>query len=43
MDDLQKPESDNLKNALCYIPLVALVLFFVEENKTDELRKNIKY
>lgn len=43
MDELKKTESDNLKNALCYIPLVALVLFFTEENKSTELKKHIKY
>lgn len=34
---------DNFKNALCYIPIVAVVLFFTENNKTPELNKNIKY
>lgn len=34
---------DNFKNAICYIPLVAVVLFFTENNKTPELNKNIKY
>lgn len=43
MDELKKSDSDNLKNALCYIPFVALVLMFVETNKTDELQKHIKY
>lgn len=43
MDELKKSNSDNLKNALCYIPFVALVLMFVETNKTDELQKHIKY
>lgn len=43
MEEFKKSGSDNLKNALCYIPLAALVLFFIEENKTDELRKHIKY
>lgn len=43
MDELKKSDSDNLKNALCYIPFVAFVLIFVETNKTDELKKHIKY
>ena len=43
MEEFKKSGSDNLKNAFCYIPLAALVLFFIEENKTDELRKHIKY
>lgn len=33
----------NLKNALCYIPFVAFVLFFLEKDKTEDLLKNIKY
>jgi hypothetical protein len=43
MDELKKSGSDYLKNALCYVPLVALVLFFTEENKSVELKKHIKY
>lgn len=43
MEEQNKSSSDSLKNALCYIPLVAIVLFFVEEKKTEELRKHIKY
>ena len=35
--------SDNLKNALCYIPLVAIILFFSENKKTEEFMKHIKY
>ncbi len=33
----------NLKNALCYVPFVAFILFFLESNKTADLLKNIKY
>jgi len=36
-------QSENFKNALCYIPLVAFVLFFTEKHKTPALKKNIKY
>ncbi len=43
MEEQKKSDSDNLKNALCYIPLIALVLFFTEENKSIELKKHIKY
>jgi len=39
----EKSNNANLKNALCYVPFVAFVLFFVEENKTIDLLKNIKY
>lgn len=34
---------DNFKNALCYVPFVAIWLFFTEKNKSEELTKNIKY
>jgi len=39
------PQSNNanLKNALCYVPFVAFILFFLEANKTPDLLKNIKY
>ncbi len=36
-------KNDNVKNALCYIPLVAIVLFFVEQKKSKELVKHINY
>lgn len=35
--------NERVKNALCYIPIVAFVLFFIEENKTPDLDRNIKY
>jgi hypothetical protein len=36
-------QNARVKNALCYIPVVAFVLFFIEENKTPDLDRNIKY
>lgn len=39
----QNSQKDWFKNMLCYIPFVAPVLFFVEQNKTPELSKHIKY
>ncbi len=40
----QKPaNSDRFKNAICYIPFVAMVLFFTEQNKSSDLMKHIKY
>jgi DNA polymerase III delta subunit len=36
-------KNENFKNAICYIPFVAIVLFFTENNKTTELKKHIKY
>lgn len=34
---------DKFKNALCYIPLVAFILFFTENNKSAEFLKHVKY
>jgi len=34
---------DNIKNALCYIPFVAVVLYFIEQNKSQQLEKHIRY
>jgi uncharacterized membrane protein len=28
---------------LCYIPLVAIVILFIEENKDEKLKKHIRY
>ena len=38
-----KSGSDNLKHALCYAPFVAIILFFTESKKSDELMKHMKY
>ena len=35
--------SDNIKNALCYIPIVAIILYFIEWKKSDKLIKHIRY
>ena len=35
--------SDNLKNALCYLPLVSVVFFFLESNKNPEFMRHIRY
>ena len=43
MENENLSNSDKLKNALCYVPLVWVVLFFTEENKSQLLMKNIKY
>ncbi len=43
MDQNNVPKSDNLKNALCYVPLMAFIIFFIESNKTPVLKKHIKY
>ena len=36
-------DNNNLKNALCYIPLVAIILAFTEENKTEEFKKHMNH
>jgi len=36
-------EKDNIKNLLCYIPLVAFVLFLTEKKKSKWLMNHIKY
>ncbi|MDD3646251.1 MAG: hypothetical protein PHH06_02465 [Candidatus Gracilibacteria bacterium] len=40
---MSENKKDNLKYALCYIPFFSIVIFFIEDKKTDELRKHIKY
>ncbi len=40
MSEIKK---DNLKYALAYIPLVAFFFYFVEEKKSDEFKKHLKY
>ncbi len=43
--NMENKDSNNvkLKNALCYIPLASIILFFTEQNKSNELIKHIKY
>jgi uncharacterized membrane protein len=36
-------QNQSTKNALCYIPFLAFVFLFTEQNKSDEFRKNMKY
>jgi uncharacterized membrane protein len=43
MENNNKSNSDNFKNALCYIPFVSIVLFFTEQKKSKDLMKHIKY
>ena len=37
------PKNELLKHGISYIPLVAIVLYFVEKDKSPELMKHIKY
>lgn len=43
MENKNISNSDNLKKSLCYIPLGWIILFFIEQNKSLELMKHIKY
>ena len=43
MDNNTASNSDKLKHALCYVPLVGVILFFTEQNKSSQLMKHIKY
>ncbi len=42
-EDSKKSNSENFKNAMCYVPFGAIVMFFAENKKSDTLKKNIKY
>ncbi len=39
----EKSPKDNFKNTICYIPLIAIGLYFIDEPKTEDYQKNIKY
>jgi len=39
----EKTKSENFKNAICYIPFLAIVLFFTDIKKNAEFEKNIRY
>ncbi|PIE84963.1 hypothetical protein CSA08_04555 [Candidatus Gracilibacteria bacterium] len=43
MSKKEGPKTDNLKNALCYVPFVGILFFFIEDNKSPEFKKHIKY
>jgi len=36
-------KKENFKYAICYIPLVAIFLYFTEKNTSNEYKNNIKY
>lgn len=38
-----KSKNERLKNAICYIPFAAFIIFFSEPNKSKDLIKHIKY
>jgi len=35
-------QNNNIKYALCYVPLLAIIINFIETKKDDKLRKHIK-
>jgi hypothetical protein len=42
-EEAQKTNKKTLMNSLCYIPIIPIILFFTESNKSKELMKHIKY
>jgi len=36
-------QNENIKYALCYIPLVAIIILFIEDKKNEKLKKHIRY
>ena len=36
-------QKDNMKNTMCYIPLVSFILFFIEKKPSEEFKKHMKY
>lgn len=40
---MSENKKDNLKYAMCYIPFLAIVMYFIEDKKTKELKKHINY
>ncbi|MDD2907606.1 MAG: hypothetical protein PHH98_03105 [Candidatus Gracilibacteria bacterium] len=38
-----KQTNENLKYALCYVPFVAFILYYIEKNKSAILEKHIRY
>ncbi len=43
MWDMKQSSNVNLKHALCYLPIAAIVIFFTENKRSVELNKHIKY
>lgn len=39
----EKRKSDRVKNAMCFVPFFAIVIHFVEKDKTERIKKNIVY
>jgi hypothetical protein len=40
---MSENKNQNVKNAMCYIPFVAFILFFVEKNVSKEYNTHMKY
>ena len=40
---MENESSQNVKNALCYIPWVAFFLYFAEKKKTSDYDRHMKY
>jgi len=40
---MSENSNNNIKNAICYIPFVAIIVLFIEDKKDDDLKKHIRY
>lgn len=43
MENKKSSNKDKLKHSLCYLPFGWIVIYFIEQNKSAELMKHIKY
>ncbi len=41
--DKEKNSSQDVKNALAFIPLLAFIFYFIDEDKTERFTRNLKY
>lgn len=39
----EQRKSDRVKNMLCFVPFFAIIIFFIEKDKTERINKNIIY
>lgn len=41
--DKEKNESQDIKNAMAFVPLLAFIFLFIDQNRTKRFNKNISY
>lgn len=39
----EKRKSDKVKNAMCFVPILSFIIYFVEKDKSERVVKNSKY